>query len=455
VTEDIVTPVPDRGLGNHAYLVDLGDGRALAVDACLDLRHLRQQSEARGLRIAFAADTHLHADFLSGARQLAAEDGAHVLASTAGRREFGHQGLADLDEVDLGGLTLRALATPGHTDEHLSYVLLDGSHELGVFTGGSLITGSAARVDLVAPERTEELARAQFRSLHRLAELPDHTRVWPTHGGGSFCSSAATGNGTVSSIGAERTANPLLAAPDEDTFVRMLRATMGSFPPYFLRLGEQNRQGPPVVTGGDPALPSLPPVAVAAAVADGAQLIDVRPIAAFAAAHPTGAVSIALRDAFASWLGWLCTPDSPILLVRDADQDVDELLWQATKIGYHNIVGEVAGGIDSWTAAGLPTASVSLVGPDDSHGLQLLDVRQAAEFESGHVPTARHLELGALAAGTSEPRTEPTVLMCGHGERAMSAASLLTRSGVRDVRVLEGGPQEVADATGAPLVTGG
>ncbi|MEU8250667.1 hypothetical protein [Nonomuraea sp. NPDC048916] len=153
--DDHLIPLIDEGLGNSAYLLDLGDGRALAMDASRDLRALREAAERRGPRVAFAADTHLHADFLSGAVQLGHDSGSTILASAAGRRTFDHHGLVDGDEVDLGGLTLRALATPGHTDEHLSFLLLDGARELGVFTGGSLIVNSAARTDLLGPERTE------------------------------------------------------------------------------------------------------------------------------------------------------------------------------------------------------------------------------------------------------------------------------------------------------------
>ena len=159
--------------------------------------------------MAYAADTHLHADFLTGAVQLAASDGATVLASAAGDREFPHRGLTDGDEVDLGGLTLRTLATPGHTHEHIAFELLEGPRTLGVFTGGSLLVGSAARTDLVSPERTEELARAQYRSLQRLAMLDDDVAVWPTHGAGSFCS-APPGAERTSTIGTERATNALL-----------------------------------------------------------------------------------------------------------------------------------------------------------------------------------------------------------------------------------------------------
>ncbi len=222
-----VIPVVDEGLGNSTYLVDLGDGRALVVDAARDLRAVRAEAERAGLRVAYAADTHLHADFLSGAVQLAATDGALVLASVAGGRTFPHQGLRDGDEVDLGGLRLRAWATPGHTLEHLAFVLLDGERSVGVFTGGSLIVGSAARTDLVDPERTLELGRAQYASIRRLLTLPEETVVWPTHGAGSFCS-APPGAERTSTVGHEKATNTLLTGAtggevaDEDTFVARL-----------------------------------------------------------------------------------------------------------------------------------------------------------------------------------------------------------------------------------------
>jgi hydroxyacylglutathione hydrolase len=183
-----IVPVVDEGLGNSAYLVDLGDGRALAVDVPRDLRAVRAAARRNRLTVAFAADTHLPADFLSGARQLAGDDGAQILASAAGARAFGHRGLADGDEVDLGGLTLRAWATPGHTAGHLAYLLADGPQVLGVFTGGPLLAGAAARTDLTGPEHAEPLARALHTSMRRLITLPEQTPVYPTHGAGSFCS---------------------------------------------------------------------------------------------------------------------------------------------------------------------------------------------------------------------------------------------------------------------------
>jgi glyoxylase-like metal-dependent hydrolase (beta-lactamase superfamily II)/rhodanese-related sulfurtransferase len=448
-----VVPVIDEGLGNTAYLVDVGDGRALAVDTSRDLRGVRDSVERGGLRVAFAADSHLHADFLTGAVQLAARDGATVLASAAGQRGFPHRGLRDGDEVDLGGLTLRALATPGHTDEHLAFELLDGTRTVGVFTGGSLLVGSAARTDLVSPERTEELARAQYRSLRRLAELHDDVAVWPTHGAGSFCS-APPGAARTSTIGTERATNSLLRAPDEDTFVTMLLNSLGSFPPYFLRLGEINRRGPALLDDARGGLATLAVPDVQALQASGAAVVDVRPVPDFAAGHIPGAVSIPLRPVFATWLGWLFDPDRPLVIVRNSDQDADEVVWQARKVGYDYLAGELTGGFATWAAASQPVATIALIGPEQIEGQRVLDIRQRNEFSAGHLPGAQHLELGDVAARVEDLPPGPTVVMCGHGERAMGAASVLARSGRSDVTVLAGGPEDWAQVNGSRLKSG-
>ena len=447
-----VIPVVDEGLGNSTYLLDLGGGRGLVLDPSRDLRAVRAAAERRGLRIAFAVDTHLHADFLSGSRQLAATDGAQLLASAAGGREYPHTGLRDEDEVDLGGLVLRTLATPGHTHEHLAFLLLDGPAPVGVFTGGSLLVGSAARTDLVSPDRTEELARAQYRSLRRLTGLGDDVSVWPTHGAGSFCS-APPGSARTSTIGTEKATNTLLGASDEDAFVRALLDSLGSFPPYFLRLGEINRRGPGLLDG-PPELPELPVAQVLSLQAAGGQIVDVRAVTGFSAGHPRGALSIPLRPAFATWLGWLAPPDRPLVIVRDDDQDPDEIVWQAAKIGYDNLTGQVAGGMAGWRAAGAPEERLPLVSAEHIGRALVLDIRQAAEFTAGHVPGALHVELGDIGARGADLPPGPVVVMCGHGERAMSAASLLARAGHHDLGVLDGGPDQWVAVTGRPLLVG-
>ncbi|MGH3647975.1 MAG: MBL fold metallo-hydrolase [Micromonosporaceae bacterium] len=441
-----VLPVVDDGLGNATWLVDLGDGRAMVVDPPRDLRAVRAATEHRGLRVAYAADTHLHADFLSGVRQLAAIDGATVLASAAGRRGFTHRGLGDEDEADLGGLTLRALATPGHTDEHLSYLLLDGTSPVGVFTGGSLIVGAAARTDLLGADRTVELAHAQYASLRRLATLPDDTYVWPTHGAGSYCS-APPGTERGSTIGAEKATNPLLTAPDADTFTARLTSSLGTYPAYFRWLAEVNRRGPAVITS-EPALPELDVTQARRLLADGAVVLDVRPVRDVAAGHIPGAIAIPLRPQYASWLGWLLDPDTPLVVVRNPDQPASDILWRALNIGYERIAGELH--LDAWTADGEPLTRTPLARPDQATG-PVLDVRQESEHAAGHLPGALHVELGALA---EHPPHGPLTVMCGHGERAMTAATVLQRAGRRDLTVMVGGPGDWAKATGHALEHG-
>ncbi|MDQ3664106.1 MAG: MBL fold metallo-hydrolase [Actinomycetota bacterium] len=452
MSELTVQPVVDEGLGNTSYLVDLADGRALVVDVSRDLRAVRAAAEHRGLRIAWAVDTHLHADFLSGAHDLAAHDGAAVLASAAGSRLFDHTGLADGDEVDLGGLHLRAIGTPGHTDEHLAFTLHDGPRTLGAFTGGSLLVGAVARTDLVDRARTEELARAQYRSVQRLLALPDDTLVWPTHGAGSFCSAPAGADRTTS-IGAERATNPLLAAPDEDEFVARLLASLGSYPPYFRELPERNRRGPaPFPT--EPGLRPLDAAGVARARSHGAQVVDVRPVEEFSHAHLPGSLSIALRGAFASWLGWLTTPERRLVVVRNEDQDSDEIVWQAVKIGYDNVDTELRGGISAWAAAGFELTSTPLLPAESLDQRALLDVRQSSEYLAGHVAGAAHVELGDLGTQTDDLPAGPLAVMCGHGERAMTAASVLERAGRTDLVAVAGKPEDVSTHRGGPLEAG-
>ena len=435
--QDVPVPLVDEGLGNSSYLVDLGDGRALVIDPVRDPAVYLAEADHRDLEIAFVAETHLHADFVSGGPELAAL-GATVLAPAAGGHCFPVLGLAGGDEVDVGGLRLRALATPGHPPEHLAYLLLDDGRPVALFSGGSLLVGAVARTDLISPERTEELARSLWRSLRtQVLTLPDDLPVYPTHGPGSFCSGPG-GRERVTTIGHEKLTNPLLATPDEDAFVSLLRSGFGTFPPYFLRLRELNRGGPRIYGPAPQILPPLGPQEVRQLLAGGSEVIDARPIAAFAGGHIPGALSIQLRPAFATWLGWLVAEDRPLVFVLDAEQDRAELVRQALKVGYEHLAGVLAGGMDAWKAAGLPVAAIPLVGPEGGEGRQPLDIRQDSEFAAGHIPGSLNVELGALAE-TADVPAGPIVTVCGHGERAMTAASLLERRGRRDLAAFDGG----------------
>lgn len=447
--------VIDEGLGNSTYLLGLGGGEALVVDPERDLRMVRRAAKQHGLRIAFAVETHLHADFISGVRELAEAEGAVVLAPQVGAREFAYRGLTDGDTMTLGGVTLKALATPGHSPEHLSYLVLQNGEIAGVFTGGSLMVGTAGRTDLVSPEMTVPLARAQFRSLQRLMELPDETPVWPTHGSGSFCSAGAGGD-RVTTIGRERATNPLLQVSAEDEFVDALLGTLGSFPDYFLRLGEVNRQGPAVLKAA-PKLAPLSAEQISGFVAQGAQIVDTRTAEDYAAGHIPGSLSIALRPAFATWLGWLADPERPLAIVRGPEQDPDEIAWAAAKVGLDTLVGELKDGMIGWNREA--TATLVLAPATDLVAgapptASLLDIRQDSEFAAGHFPGAVNIELGTLASRLPNvPAEGPVVVMCGHGERAMTAASILERAGRTDLTVLSGGPGDWAKATGRELET--
>lgn len=440
-----VVPLAHEGLGNRSYVVDLGDGGALVVDPHRDPRPYLAELERRRLVPRFVVETHLHADFVSGAGELAAA-GARLLAPAGSDLAVPHRPLDDGDELDLGGLGLRVVATPGHTPEHLAYLLVDGGRPVVLFSGGTLLAGGVARTDLLSPGHTEPLARAAYRSItERLLTLPHDLPVHPTHGGGSFCSTAAGGRGATT-IGAERASNPLLAGDaDEDTFVARLLAGFGSYPPYFLELRDVNRAGPAVHGRTPPALRELGVDDVDAALADGAELVDVRGIGAFAAGHVPGALSIPWRPEFGTWLGWLVPRDRPVVFVADDRVDRHDVTWAALTVGYDRLVGELAGGMEAWTAAGRPVATTPLLDAGGVDGRHVVDVRQRSEFAAGHVPGALHVELGSLARSVEPVPTTPVVVHCGHGERAMSAASLLERAGHRDVAVLTGGPADLGE----------
>lgn len=439
---DIVAIV-DRGLGNSAYLVDLGDGQGMVIDPERNPTPYLAAAERKGLRLRWAVETHLHADFISGGRELAAQ-GAHLLAPAESRLRFDYLGLSDGDDFDLGGLTLRVIATPGHTPEHSAYLLMDGSDSLALFSGGTLIVGGVARTDLISPDLTEELARLAYRSIRdRLLILPDDLPVYPTHGAGSFCSTAVTGERTTT-IGLERSSNPMLQASDEDDFVVLLTGSLGSYPPYFLRLRDSNQAGPRIFGPSPPAIPRLTPDEVARLMERGAEVVDVRPIVHFAAGHIPGSVSIELREQFATWLGWVVDPNRVLVFVADPVQDLADAVIQSLNIGYEQFGGYLVGGITAWQESGRSVTNVRILGADEIPSrLAIVDVRQESEWETGHVPTAIHVELGEIAERGAQ-LTGELVLHCGHGQRSMTAASLLQRAGKADVTVTTASADQIS-----------
>ena len=447
-----VVPVVNEGLGNASYLVDLGDGLAAVIDPQRDLSPYLSLAREHHLALAFAVETHVHADFVTGSRELAYA-GARIVAAASAGLGFEHAGLRDGQRLGLGDLSLELLATPGHTPDHASWLLLDGESPLGVFTGGALVVGGVARTDLAGADRTEHWARAAYRSLHhRLLTLPDALPVWPTHGPGSFCSTGSSSERT-STIGQERERNPLLAGnPDEDEFVRRLLGGLGTYPAYFDWLPSYNKSGPVVFGEHWPVLAQLTLPEFTRAVDDGAQVIDVRMVSAFSEGHVPASISHELRPQFASWLGWLADPTRPLAFITDASTDRAELVGQCVSIGYEKIAGELAGGMDTWRSAGRQVAHLPLVDIDALADWQVLDIRQSSEWDAGHVPGAVHRELGTVP-GSELPADRATAVMCAHGQRSMTAASLIARDrGSTDqLAVFPGSAQDWAERTGHHL----
>jgi hydroxyacylglutathione hydrolase len=439
----------DDALANTSYLVEVGDDRAVVIDPPRDVDRHVQLARELDREIVATLDTHVHADYVSGATELVAR-GVEAIVPEGSRPRWAHRAMADDEVTQLDGLALRALATPGHTPEHMAYVLEIDGEPVAVFSGGSLILGGAARTDLLGPERTEALARAQHASVRRLARLPDATALHPTHGAGSFCLASAT---TVANptIGSERATNPLLAIADEDEFVTALTAGFGSYPRYYAHLQAFNEAGPKQLSRL-PVAERLDPHEVAERMAAGAWLVDARGIDEWARGHPRGAVSNELRPAFASWLGWVVPFGSAVIVLVERDRE-EEVVRLARRIGYDD-VSFLDGGIEAWRAAGLTVDTIEELDADEAAtsqqaGALLVDVRQRAELDALRIPGAVHLELGDIIEGAAPPGSGPFITFCGHGERSATAASLLEARGLRVANLVGG--TEAWVAAGLPI----
>lgn len=449
--ESIVTP----GLGNSTYLVASGRD-AVVIDPPRDAWRVEAVAAARGWRITHALETHVHNDYLSGALELRASTGAEIVAPSRGGYEFPHRGVDDGDALEVGALRFVALATPGHTREHLAWEIhdLEQGTLRGVATGGSLMVGSAGRTDLLGADAVAELSAAQFHSLRRLAALPDATAVLPTHGPGSFCGAAPVDRGRTSTIGEERALNPLLAIDDEAGFSATVLASYTPYPSYYAAMAPLNRAGP-IVLGGLPQAPRLDPAALRRAIADGARLVDARGRDAVARGHIPGALAVELDDGFASYVGWLLPVGTPLVLVlpEPVAEAADDAVAQLLRIGFDAVVGVLDGGMEAWFSSGGPVSGYPTVSgrelaaaARDGAAPTYLDVRDPHEWvESGTAPDALTIPFWDLPARIDElPRDVPITVMCKAGGRASVAASLLDAAGL-DVRVVtRGGAYDLA-----------
>ena len=445
----LIKPFVDEGLGNSSYLVaSEATGQALVIDPERDVDRYVQVAEGLGLKLTHAVETHLHADFVSGTRELAAQANLTIGASAEARLAFDHVPLHEGDILPLGDLTLGVVETPGHTPEHISFTLTEAGQPIpsAVFTGGALIVGGAARTDLLGQHFTRPLTRLLYHTLHeKLLHLPDEVSVYPTHGAGSFCNAPGSPD-RVTTIGRERQGNPLARARSEDDFIAQALSDLPSYPTYFNYLRAVNQLRSKVLRGIPIPEPLSPPV-VRAQMALGVAMIDVRTPREFAAGHIPDAYGIPLDAPLATWAGWVVPFAAPLILVADDPREREEAVRQLIRIGYDDLRGYVEGGMGAWQAEGFPTARVSVISVEELYhergrgaAPRVLDVRQDAEWHAGHLPRAMHVEGGRLrAADLPLPKEEPLVVHCGHADRSTVAISLLQRRGYGNLALLYGG----------------
>lgn len=459
-----VTQYQIEGLGHLSTLiVDEAAGVAAVVDPRRDVDIYLAAAASADVRISHVIETHLHNDYVSGGRELAAMTGATHVIGAGARLQHEYRPAVDGDTIDVGSIRFRTLDTPGHTPEHVSYAVADTSRALEPFlllTGGSLLVGAVGRTDLLGAENAVPYAAAMYRSLHDVL-LPheDSVMVYPTHGAGSLCSTGIAST-AWSTIGFERRHDPLLAPMEVDAFARALLAGQPAFPRYFARMRPTNQAGPKLLGGIVPEIPSLTGRALDAAIGRDALVVDTRSPDAHLRAHPPGSISIPAGSSFGTWLGWVVDADRPIVLIVDAPAELDDLARQALRIGFETILGHVEGGFDGWRRAGRPVeAGESLtletlaaeLGSGGPGAPFVIDVRQPSEFEAGHLPGALQIGAGDLPEALDRlPRDRPIATICASGYRSSVAASMLRAAGFDHVAVVAGGVPDWA-AAGYPI----
>lgn len=440
-----------EGLGHQSYvIVDESAGIAAVVDPRRDVEIYLQAAESAGALIAYVFETHVHNDYITGALEIRERTGATIVNAASAELAYEYRAVRDGDRIEVGTLTFAVIATPGHTPDHVSYAVYEAGRTApsAVFTGGSMLVGSAGRTDLVSPGMTLTLTREQYRSLRRLLDtLPDDVLVYPTHGAGSFCG-ATMGETPArrSTIGQERHVSPAANVHDEAEFVQQQLAGYGVYPAYYSYMGEINQRGPRML-GGLPPLAPLTPQAVRRNLDHGLPLIDGRARGAFAKEHVPGALSIELDASFGTYVGWLLPFNKPLMLLVEDEDGRKEAVAQLIRIGYEELRGYLDGGVAAWKAAGLPAGTFEAIDVDELYRrwqrherLAVLDVRDAAEWSSGHIPGSQHIHIGDLMRHLHEiPREVPVATICRSGHRASMAASIVTALGRETIAVQRGG----------------
>ncbi len=440
-------------LGCASYVVADG-GEAAVIDPKWDVEEYLALAEEHGFTIAHILETHNHADHVSGKGRLAKATGATIHVPAEAGVSFEHEPLADGDKVEVGDVSITALATPGHRPEHTAYLVADesrGAEPWLVVTGDSLFVGDVARPDLAV--EAEEGARGLYGSLKRLLGLGDFAEVWPGHIGGSLCGGAGMSEKPVTTIGFERRFNRLLAQEDEDGVVRALTGRLAPQPPNFKRIVELNR-GPLLTEGAQ--LDLLAPAAVRDRLHAGATLLDGRDTREFDAVHVPGSINVTMvRAAVGTRAAWVVDPEGEVVVAAGSDEEARRLGRLLEAVGFRRIAGVLAGGLEAWGGAGLPLEATAAIDvPELAERLRrgdvrLLDVREDDEWDEGHVAGSLHIPYHELRGSVPDDLKNggrPLAVACSVGNRSSIAVSLLRRAGLDDViHVAGGGIAELAD----------
>ena len=449
-----IVTIETPSLGDRSYLAHDGEV-AVVVDPQRDIDRVLDAASAAGVRITHVFETHIHNDYLTGGLALARVTGAEYHVNRADEVSFARTPIGDGDVVEVTpAMSVRAIATPGHTFTHLSYALQWQGESVAVFTGGSLLFGAAGRPDLLGEEHTTALVHQQFGSVRLLAEeLPAAAAVLPTHGFGSFCSSGSTGGATASTIGRERELNPALTTAESD-WVTATLAGLDAWPAYYVHMPPGNQSGPSAPDLMSPK--EADKATLARRITEGEWVVDLRTRTAFAAGHVRGTFNVGLEGQFATYLGWLIPWGTPVTLLGDSPEQVAEAQRELVRIGVDRLEGAATGSSRDWTDDPLgsyPRASFADLAQVRHHrAVTVLDVRRDDEFAASHLPGVVHLPIHEILTRLEEVPTGELWVHCASGYRASIVASLLAAGG-HDVVVVDDDYDEHAADVGVPLVT--
>ena len=448
----VIETVFTQGVAHLSYLVgDRATGKAAVIDPRRDVQVYIELAEKHQLSITHVLETHIHADFVSGTRELCDRlASAKAFLSVEGGAKYGFEceKLSDGDQIDLGRVILTAKHTPGHTPEHMAFIASEGNRPeqaFAVFSGDCLFADSVGRPDLLGDDATDGLAAQLYRTLYEFfLELSDDVLVHAAHGSGSPCG-ANIGDRLVSTIGYERRNNQALQFKEEGKFIEFVLHNAPPEPVYYSRMKKINTDGPEVL-GRLPSCKPLPPHEFAAAIkTSNAQLVDNRQMRGFGGGHIAGALNIGPRAELSIWAGWILDPKKPILLVLVDEADLPEVQWQLLRVGYSEFEGYLLGGMEQWDNNALPIIKLDQMSVqelntvDPQTDLQIVDVRSPDEWQAGHVPGATYIFLPELEEKANRlDKKKPVAVYCDSGYRASLASSILKRAGFSEVHNIPG-----------------